>query len=215
MEDILQTERVKFQRYADLLAEWNSRIDLTSVPAEETWTRHFADSLQLLNFADFSKKSVIDVGSGAGFPGVPVKIAEPSISLTLLDATAKRTEFLRALCKELGIDATIIHGRAEEYAKPADSAGLRESFDFAFSRAVAKLNVLSEITLPFVKVGGMVLLHKGERAYEELRSASEIISDLGAEPERVQSYEYGNIVVLRKLYPTPVKYPRSWKKINA
>jgi 16S rRNA (guanine527-N7)-methyltransferase len=215
LEDILQAERVKFQRYADLLAEWNDRFDLTAVPAEDTWTRHFSDSLQLLKFADFNKKRAIDVGSGAGFPGVPVKIAVPQLSLTLLDASVKRADFLRILCSELSIDADIINARAENAAKPADPAGLRESFDFAFSRAVANLKVLSELTLPFVKVGGAAILHKGERVTEEILAADEVIVELGAAVERVQRCDFGNIVVLRKICPAPDRYPRPWKKISA
>ena len=160
-------------------------------------------------------KNVIDVGTGAGFPGLPLKIACPAMSLTLLDSQQKRVGFLRETCASLELeDVECLHARAEE------CAALRESFDFALSRAVARLNVLCELCLPFVKAGGAFLALKGPAVSEELEEARRAVTLLGGEVEQVFPYtlpgeETGHsIVVLRKASPTPAKYPRRFAQIK-
>jgi len=186
-------------------------MDLTAVPDSETWRRHFADSLYLLGLEDFEGKRVIDIGSGAGFPGIPLKIACPGMSLTLVDAKEKRVEFLREAAARIGIEVQAIHGRAEELATKSD---FREGFDAAVSRAVAKMSVLGELSLPFVEVGGVFLAHKGKEAEKELEEAEKAIITLGGKVEKIEKYEFGKIVVIRKVAATPEKYPRKWKKIE-
>ena len=210
-DDALQS----FEAYAGRLTEKNRVMNLTAITEEDEVARlHFLDSLSLLPLADFKKASVIDVGSGAGFPGLPLKLAEPTISLTLLDAQRKRVDFLRELCGELGTDVTCVHARAEEAAE------LRESFDFALSRAVARLNVLCELCLPLVKTGGLFIAMKSVSSDEETAEAARAIRLLGGEPERTADYRIPGTdvthraILIRKVSPTPAKYPRRFAKIQ-
>ncbi|MBE7018049.1 MAG: 16S rRNA (guanine(527)-N(7))-methyltransferase RsmG [Ruminococcaceae bacterium] len=199
-----------FRCYYELLEQRNKVMNLTAISGEEDCARlHFLDSSAALLAAELEGKRVIDVGTGAGFPGLPLKIMEPSISLTLLDSLDKRIKFLAEVCSEAGITGVdFIHGRAEEPGM------LRESFDFAVSRAVARLSMLCEFCLPYVKVGGSFLALKGPAAGEEIAEAKKAISLLGGKLEKV--YEYSvpgtelkhNIVIIRKVSPTPHKYPR-------
>ena len=162
--------------YASLLAEKNKVMNLTAItdPADVA-SLHFLDSASLLTLADFRGKSVVDVGTGAGFPGLPLRILEPSVSLTLLDAQNKRVEFLREVCGALTLtDVACVHARAEEFAKER-----RESFDFAVSRAVAALPVLAELCLPLVRVGGSFLAMKSVDSGEELNAAGRAVQLLG------------------------------------
>lgn len=205
-----------FEVYASYLTEQNAVMDLTAVTGdEETAKRHFLDSLSLLRVADFHGKRVIDVGSGAGFPGLPLLIAVPSISLTLLDAQQKRVDFLTSLCERLGADAECLHARAEEQALKPD---YREGYDYAVSRAVAQLNMLCELTLPFVKVGGTLLAMKAKDCAAEVKAAENAIKTLGAEIETVESFTVGDVersvVVIRKRFPTPAGYPRRFARIQ-
>ena len=209
-EDQLDT----FERFGQLLLEKNQVMNLTAITEPEKVAElHFFDSLALLNAASFQGKRVIDVGCGAGFPGVPLKIAEPSIELTLLDSLGKRTDWLRQILPELGLDASVVTARAEEFVSTC-----RERFDLAVSRAVARLNVLCELCLPYVQVGGCFLAMKGQLADVELEEAKKTISILGGTVERVYAYDVENAVhravVIRKEKPTPAKYPRAFAKIK-
>jgi len=200
----------RFRLYYELLEEKNKVMNLTAISGEEDCARlHFLDSSAPLLVADMTGKKVIDVGTGAGFPGLPLKIMDSSISLTLLDSLDKRIRFLQEVSSAAGLqDINFVHGRAEE---PGE---MRECFDFAVSRAVARLSILCEFCLPYVKVGGTFLALKGPAAGEEIEEAKKAISILGGKLEKV--YEYAvpgtelrhNIVVIKKASPTPKKYPR-------
>ncbi len=208
----------RFEKYAELLDSENQKMNLTAVKGgAETAERHFIDSLAILNAAGSKIKGarLIDVGCGAGFPGMPLKIAEPSIELTSLDSTEKRILFLRRLVQELEIDgADCVFARAEELSR---QEGYRESFDFAVSRAVARLNVLSELCLPFVKVGGSFLAMK-TASDEEIKEAEPAIKQLGGRIKGFYDYEMlgaaHRIVIIEKTSPTPEKYPRRFAKIQ-
>ena len=210
----------QFQKYFELLAEWNEKMNLTAITDESgVALKHFADSLSLLNFVDIPQNSTLaDVGTGAGFPGVVLKIARPDIKLTLIDSLNKRLVFLNEVCSQLGIDAELIHSRAEDGARDEK---LRESFDFAVSRAVARMNVLSEYCLPYVKVGGAFCAMKGAQANEEFKESLNAINTLGGKLENKYFFELPEnggeraIAVVRKVRNTPQKYPRQSGKIKA
>ena len=210
----------QFQKYFELLAEWNEKMNLTAITDESgVALKHFADSLSLLNFVDIPQNSSLaDVGTGAGFPGVVLKIASPDIKLTLIDSLNKRLVFLGEVCAQLGIEAELIHSRAEDGAKDEK---LRESFDFAVSRAVARMNVLSEYCLPYVKVGGAFCAMKGAQANEEFKESLNAINTLGGKLEKKYFFELPEnggeraIAVVRKVKNTPQKYPRQSGKIKA
>ena len=207
----------RFRIYSDYLEKINEVMNLTAIEGEDGIARlHFLDCLQLLKLADFSGKKVIDVGTGAGFPGLPVKIACPDIQLTLLDSLDKRIGFLKDTCALLGLEGVeCIHARAEEIPR-----GYRESCDFALSRAVARLNLLSELCIPYVKPGGAFIAMKGPEPEEELNEAKSAISKLGAKTERVIKYTVPgtdithSAIIIRKVSPTPAKYPRRWAQIK-
>ena len=193
----------------------NEVMNLTAITEPDRVAKlHLLDSLTLLTLADLKGKKVIDVGCGAGFPGVPVKIACPEMQLTLLDSLGKRMNWLRdAALPQLGVEAECITARAEEFAQLR-----REQYDFASSRAVARLNVLLELTAPFVKVGGAVLAMKGAAAEEELAEAKSAISKLGLQLEKVHHFPVDGadhaVIVLRKVRPTPAQFPRKFAKIK-
>lgn len=201
--------------FGELLLEKNKVMNLTAIrEPEKVATLHFLDSLALLGAADLRGKSLVDVGCGAGFPGVPLKIGEPSLRLTLLDSLGKRMTWLREeVLPELGLEADCVTARAEEFA-----AGHRESFDFAASRAVARLNVLCELCLPLVRKGGAFLAMKGSLAQEELEEAGNAIRTLGGSVESVYEYPCGDaihkVIVIRKTAHTPDAYPRPFGKIK-
>ena len=196
------------------LLEQNRVMNLTAITEPQAVAKlHFADCLALLRIVPFSGKRVIDVGCGAGFPGVPLKIAEPSMELTLLDSLAKRMHWLEELLPQLGVQAQVVTARAEEYVRTC-----RESYDIVTSRAVARLNVLAELCLPYAKVGGVFLAMKGALADEEIDEARRGIAQLGGSIERVYEYPIQDAVhkavVIRKQKPTPPKYPRAFAKIK-
>lgn len=204
----------QFLRYYELLVEWNQVMNLTAITEyEDVLKKHFVDSVSLVQAIDLSQDlSVIDVGTGAGFPGLALKLAFPRLRVTLLDSLNKRIQFLDAVIGELGIDGVeTIHGRAEDLAKPGK---LRESFDICVSRAVANLSTLSEYCLPFVKVGGLFVSYKSERISEELAAAERAVGLLGGSVERQVEFTlpdsdvYRNLVMIRKEKDTPGKYPR-------
>lgn len=204
-------------RYGALLLETNRVLNLTAItePAEVA-SRHFLDCAALLTLEDFRGKSLIDVGSGAGFPGLPVRILEPSVRLTLLDAQQKRVRFLENVCRELELpDVRCIHGRAEEL-----DSGMRESFDLAASRAVADLRILCELCLPFLRAGGRFLAMKSLACGEELEGARNAVRVLGGEVDGLRDYTIPGtdiqhrVVVIRKVRGTPEGYPRSFAKIK-
>ena len=201
-------------RFGEALIEKNAVMNLTAITEPSAVAQlHFLDCIALLNAADFHGKRVIDVGCGAGFPGVPLKIAEPSIRLTLLDTLAKRMNWLSETLPALGVDAEIITARAEEFA-----AQRREQYDLATSRAVARLNVLAELCLPYVRVGGKFLAMKGALAQEEVEEARRGIERLGGHVLRIFEYPVADAVhkavVIEKLRPTPPHFPRAFAKIK-
>ena len=207
----------KLCRFSELLVEKNKVMNLTAITEEkDVATLHLLDSVSLLNIADFSGKSVVDVGTGAGFPGMPLRIVKEDFSLTLLDSLNKRIDFLKDCCADLGLgDVNCVHARAEEFA-----AKNRESFDLATSRAVANLSVLSELALPLVKVGGQFLAMKSVDSEEEIATAKSAIKTLGGKISRVEDYVIPGtdvthrVVVIDKIAPTPAKYPRAFAKIK-
>lgn len=217
---LTENQYEQFQKYFELLVEWNKKMNLTAITDESgVALKHFADSLSLLNFVDIPQNSSLaDVGTGAGFPGVVLKIARPDIKLTLIDSLNKRLVFLGEVCAQLGIEAELIHSRAEDGARDEK---LRENFDFAVSRAVARMNVLSEYCLPYVKVGGAFCAMKGAQANEEFKESLNAINTLGGKLEKKYFFELPEnggeraIAVVRKVKNTPQKYPRQSGKIKA
>ncbi len=204
----------QFLIYYEMLVEWNEFMNLTAITEyEDVMKKHFVDSLSLIKCYDISKKStVIDVGTGAGFPGLALKIAYPNLQVTLLDSLNKRIKFLDEVIAKLeltGIET--IHGRAEDFAKPDK---LREKFDLCVSRAVANMSTLSEFCLPFVKVGGKFISYKSEKITEEMETAGKAISILGGKLDgQVEFYLpdseiYRNLFVIKKVKSTPGKFPR-------
>ena len=194
--------------------EQNKVMNLTAITEPTQVAKlHLLDSLSLLTLADLKGKRIIDVGCGAGFPGVPVKIACPEVQLTLLDSLGKRMTWLETVLPGLGVDAKCVTARAEEAV-----ATCRESYDVATSRAVARLNILLELTAPFVKVGGLVLAMKGAAAEEELEEAKNAVKRLGLKVEKVAKFPIEEqdhaVIVLRKVAPTPSQYPRRYAKIK-
>lgn len=202
----------KFETYARLLREWNEKMNLTAIVDDrDIAVKHFLDSLSLFSTGKLHGK-IIDVGTGAGFPGLALKIADPSLDVTLLDSLNKRLGFLQAVCNELCVDdVTLIHSRAEDGARRAE---LRESFDVVTARAVANLTLLSELCLPYVKVGGYFLAMKGPAAAEELEAAKRAVAILGGAVEDIYDAEIEDgsmtrrIIAIKKVRQTPVKFPR-------
>ena len=204
-------------RYSEMLLETNKVMNLTAITEpNDVAALHFLDSACLLPLADFRGKSVADVGTGAGFPGLPLRILEPSIHLTLLDSLNKRIDFLRGVCDALCLsDVDCIHARAEEFAQEH-----RESFDLVTSRAVASLPLLCELCLPLVRVGGMFLPMKSVDCDQELNAAGRAIETLGGVLQEVKDYTIPGtnvrhrLILIKKVHPTPKKYPRSYAKIK-
>lgn len=201
-------------QFGRLLVEKNQVMNLTAITEPEAVAQlHFADSLTVLKAADCKGKAIIDIGCGAGFPGVPVAIAEPTAKVTLLDSLQKRMNWLREVLPVLGVQATVAAARAEEYV-----AQHREQFDIATSRAVARLNILCELCLPYVKVGGKFLALKGAMTHEEVDEAKQAIAVLGGKVAEIREFPIADavhrIVVIEKVKPTPKQYPRKFARIK-
>lgn len=211
-----ETAVSRFRAYYEALSEKNKVMNLTAIIGEDASARlHFLDSAAPLLLGSLAGKTVIDVGTGAGFPGLPLKILEPSVSLTLLDSLQKRIGFLSEVCDSLALTGVeCVHARAEE-------CGIRrEQYDLAVSRAVARLNILAELCLPYVKVGGQFLALKGPAAAEELAEAQKAVAVLGGAVDQVFEYAvpgeelHHNIIVIRKVSRTPGAYPRRFAMIK-
>lgn len=215
MDITLQDDRIDtLCAFAQAVVKQNEVMNLTAITESAAVAKlHLLDSVSILKCAELAGKRLIDVGCGAGFPGVPVKIACPEVELTLLDSLGKRVKWLEATLPGLGVQAQCLTARAEEAAQQR-----REQYDLATSRAVARLNVLLELCAPFVRVGGFVLAMKGSAAMEELEEAKNAISRLGLHLERVQHFPVDGadhaVIVLRKVSPTPAQYPRRFAKIK-
>lgn len=200
--------------FGQAVVEQNKVMNLTAITEPEKVARlHLLDSLSLLKVMNLKGKQVIDVGCGAGFPGVPVKIACPEIKLTLLDSLGKRMKWLEQILPELGVEARCLTARAEEAV-----ADRREKYDVATSRAVARLNVLLELTAPYVRVGGYVLAMKGTAAQEEIDEAKNAIRRLGLKLEQIAQFPIEDtahkVIILKKVAPTPKEFPRRYAKIK-
>ncbi len=200
--------------FGKAMVKQNEVMNLTAITEDAAVAKlHLLDSLTVLCSADLAGKSLIDVGCGAGFPGVPLAIACPEAKITLLDSLGKRMKWLETILPQLGIRAECITARAEEAV-----AARRESYDYATSRAVARLNILLELTAPYVKVGGAVLAMKGAMAQEELAECAGAIKKLGLKVEQVKEFPIDGtshaVIVLRKIAPTPKQYPRRFAKIK-
>lgn len=209
-EDIIN----KFEKYKEILKEWNQKINITSIENdEEIYVKHFLDSVILLNENNKDeKKSIIDVGTGGGFPGIPLKIMNNNYSVTLLDSLRKRIDFLKIVVNELNLhDVSFMHGRAEDYGQDKN---FREKFDICVSRAVAPLNVLCEYCLPFVKVGGYFAAYKSESISEEINNSQSAIKKLGGRIKDIKEIKIPDteiirkIIIIEKIEQTEKIYPR-------
>ncbi len=209
---IKEDKVIKFKKYMDLLLEWNKKINLTAITDEDDIIlKHFIDSLTIEKYVD-PKQSVIDIGTGAGFPGIPLKIMNDNVEVTLMDSLNKRINFLNEVIKKLDLkNITTIHSRAEDLAKDNN---YRERYDVAVSRAVANLSTLSEYMLPFVKVGGKCICMKGSNIDEERKIAEKAINMLGGKIVNIENFKLANtdnernIIIIEKIRKTDSKYPR-------
>lgn len=209
-----QEEQQKFQTFKEELLYWNERMNLTAITDEqEIAIKHMLDSLSPLKDPDLMKRGkVIDIGTGAGFPGIPLKIMNPHLEMTLLDSLKKRLTFLEGVIKKLELkELYTLHGRAEDYGRSVEH---RETYDYAISRAVARMPVLLEFALPFVKVGGLFICQKGPGVIEELEASKKALDILGGEVESMEEVALPfvqrghHLIIIRKVKKTPKKYPR-------
>ena len=208
----------RLEKYSNLLIEWNEKMNLTAITdPDEIIMKHFYDCLLFLKFVDIPQNArVIDVGTGAGFPGMVLKIARPDIKLTLLDGLNKRLTFLQEVSRELKLEVETLHSRAEDGGRNPEH---REMYDIATARAVARLNVLSEYCLPYVKKGGCFVAMKGPAAPEEMESAASAIAKLGGEicgeyNEQLPDGSKRVFVITKKISQTPPQFPRNSAKIS-
>lgn len=217
--DLTEIQLDKLNTYAEILVDWNTRINLTGITQpDEIAVKHFLDSFLLIKAYEQAvgeqipkNSSLIDVGTGAGFPAIPVKILRNDMKITLLDSLNKRINFLNEVTKTIKIKSNAVHGRAEE---TAHDNNFRESFDIATARAVAKLSELAEYCLPFVKVGGYFIALKGRDIEEEVNQSKNAINKLGGELIKIQQFTLGEdinreIVIIKKISQTDTKYPRN------
>ena len=212
--ELNETQLSQFYTYYEMLIEWNEKINLTAITDfDEVLKKHFLDSIaigRILNQNDII--SILDIGTGAGFPGIPIKIAFPNVEITLMDSLNKRVNFLNEVIEKLSLKKiSAIHGRAEDFAK---KDLMREKFDLCVSRAVANLSSLSEFCLPYVKVGGRFVSYKSEKAKEELEASKNAISILGGGNVTCDEFSLPDtdfnrtFVIIEKIKETPGKYPR-------
>ena len=228
--ELTERQVEQFQLYYDLLMEWNEKVNLTAITEyDEVLKKHFLDSLSLVkgNEIDVIHKvcgerqsiRLLDIGTGAGFPAVPLKIAYPHLFVVMLDSLNKRINFLNEVIQKLGLtDIAALHGRAEDFAKKTqssvDAPCYREGFDIVVSRAVANLATLSEYCLPYVKKGGVFVAYKSEELLQEQKKAERAVDILGGKVEKVYDFilpctdYHRSLCVIRKVKPTPKKYPR-------
>lgn len=204
----------KFIQYKDMIKEWNEKINLTAITEDEQIIKkHFIDCIKILKFSPLKEaRSIIDIGTGAGFPGIPIKLVKPDIKMILLDSLNKRINFLNEVISKLELkEITTIHGRAEDFSRKIE---YRQSIDVAVSRAVANLAVLSELCIPYVKVGGYFVAMKGPSVEEEIKEGEAAVSILGGKIEDIIEIEIEdsdlkhNLVVIKKVRETPKAYPR-------
>ena len=215
--ELSENQMKQFNQYYQILVEWNEKMNLTAITdKEDVYLKHFYDSLTIAFDFEFNNQSIVDVGAGAGFPSIPLKIVYPDLKVTIVDSLNKRITFLNHLFKELNLDNTkAIASRAEQYA-----IDHRESSDLVMARAVARLNILDELCLPLVKVGGYFLSLKGRQADEELKEASKGIVTLGGKVERVVDFTLANHddhrsnIIIKKVKATSNKYPRNFGRIK-
>jgi 16S rRNA (guanine527-N7)-methyltransferase len=207
----------RLTKFKILIEEWNEKMNLTAISDETSFfDKHFFDSLNILNYISIADKSVLDVGSGAGFPGIPLAIYSPSSKISLLEATSKKCEFLRAAVEELNLNnITILNKRSEEIAEHE-----RESFNVVLSRAVGRIKETIELTSPYLRVGGKLILYKGPSYKDELSEASSMLDELNLKLSDVKKYklpdfdEYRYYVIFEKLAKTSKRYPRSYSIIK-
>ena len=206
------------ETYANLLVEWNQKMNLTAITNPDgIAVLHFADSLSFLSaFPLKGNEKLLDIGTGAGFPAIPLKIMNPTVSFTLMDSLNKRLTFLREVLNTLNLDATLLHSRAEEGAREKK---LREQFDVVTARAVASMEVLAEYALPYVKIGGHFVAMKGPSCMEELEKGKNAIATLGGKVKKVVPFTLTDgssryIAIIEKVKPTPPLYPRHGSKIS-
>lgn len=212
---LTETQVKQFHQYYELLVETNEHVNLTAITEQhEVYLKHFFDSLTVAQYVtslQTTNQTLIDVGTGAGFPALPLKIAFPQLRVTLVDALQKRVRFLKTVVEALGLDhVTIVHGRAEDIGQ---EQRFREQFDYATARAVARTSVLAEYTLPFVKIGGQLLVMKGANAQQELGDGEKALHTLGGRFKEAFDFQLPNgdkrfIQIIDKVQKTPKKYPR-------
>lgn len=212
--DLTDHQLDQFERYYELLIEWNQKINLTAITEKnEVIDKHFVDSLSIVKGMDMnSVNSLIDIGTGAGFPGIPLKIVFPHLEVTLLDSLNKRINFLKLVSEELKLEkVTCLHGRAEDFAK---ESAYREQYDLCVSRAVANLSTLSEYCIPYIRVGGIFASYKSGEIADELSASKLALSILKAKLEKVEEFILPeteikrSLVIIKKVEKLPGKYPR-------
>lgn len=207
---LTELQNEQFKKYYSFLISYNEKVNLTAITEEsEVYIKHFYDSLLGAEFVPKNAK-LVDVGTGAGFPGVPIKLMRPDVELTLVDSLNKRIEFLRLLNENLNITSECVHARAEDFA-----VNHREAFDVVTSRAVASLNTLAEYALPLLKIGGIFLAYKGGDVKDEIRNSKKAITILGGAIEDIKKFNLPNdlgersIIIIKKIKETPKIYPRN------